>query len=310
MPSTSARPLHGNIPAVVTPFAATGELMLDAFQELLDWYIACGVDGVCVAGDNGESWALTKEERRQLSETAVRHVAGRVPVVMGASAITTRDTIAYAELAAAAGADAILLQPQAYVLKASMAEIVGRYAAVARAVEIPIMAYNSPRRTNLNMDVRILGAVCDAAPVVALKEASRDLFHVTHVLHAFADRIAVMTGPAPFIFPTIPLGAKGFVSSGPELFGREAMRIISLAKAGPSAEAREFHYRLTVVYETLMETGTWPAALKAAIGLLGLPAGVPRDPVQTLPPDQMAKLKRVMGEIGLLPGERQRHVAE
>lgn len=292
--------ITGNVPAIVTPFNAQGDLMLDAFQALIDWHLDCGVNGLCVAGDNGESWALAKDERKLLYETAVRRVAKRVPVICGASATTARDSIAYAEIAAKAGADAILLQPQAYVLKATRGEIVARYAAVAKAVPIPVVAYNSPRRTGLNMEPDVFAAVCDVAPVVATKEASRDMFHVSEMLHRFASRISILTGPAPFIVPTVPLGARGFISSGPELFGREAARIMSLAANPGTPEARAMHYRLTKIYVTLMETGTWPAALKQAQVLLGLPAGVPREPVQPLSPDQTDKLRRVMNELGLL----------
>lgn len=292
--------ITGNVPAIVTPFNAQGDLMLDAFQALIDWHLDCGVNGLCVAGDNGESWALAKDERKLLYETAVRRVGKRVPVICGASATTARDSIAYAEIAANAGADAILLQPQAYVLKGTRGEIVARYAAVAKAVPIPVVAYNSPRRTGLNMEPDVFAAVCDVAPVVATKEASRDMFHVSEMLHRFADRISILTGPAPFIVPTVPLGARGFISSGPELFGREASRIMGLAANPGTAEARRMHYRLTKIYVTLMETGTWPAALKQAHVLLGLPAGVPREPVQPLSPDQTEKLRRVMDELGLL----------
>jgi 4-hydroxy-tetrahydrodipicolinate synthase len=295
-----AKPIVGNIPAIVTPFSAKGELMLDAFAALIDWHIECGVDGLCIAGDNGESWALAKDERKALFEAAVRRVRGRVPVICGASATTARDSIAYAELAATAGADAILLQPQAYVLKATRSEMVARYAAVAKAVPIPVVAYNSPRRTGLNMDPDTFAAVCDAAPIVATKEASRDMFHVSEMLHRFASRISILTGPAPFILPTVPLGAKGFISSGPELFGREARSIMTLAATPGTPEARRMHWRLTRIYVTLMETGTWPAALKHAQALLGLPVGVPREPVQPLSKEQAEKLRATMIELDLL----------
>jgi 4-hydroxy-tetrahydrodipicolinate synthase len=169
-----AKPIVGNIPAIVTPFSDKGELMLDAFGALIDWHPECAVDGLCIAGDNGEPWALTKDERKALFETGVKRVRGRVPVICGASATTARDSIAYAELAASAGADAILLQPQAYVLKATRSEMVARYAAVAKAVPIPVVAYNSPRRTGLNMDPDTFAAVCDAGSLSAIASALAD----------------------------------------------------------------------------------------------------------------------------------------
>lgn len=295
-----ARAIVGNIPAVATPFAANGDLRLDAFEAVIDWHLANGVDGICVAGDNGESWALTKDERKLLCRAAVKRVAGRVPVVMGASTITTRDTVAYAVLAAEEGADAILLQPQAYVLKGSKAEIVARYAAVAKATTIPIVAYNSPRRTGINIEPDVFAAICDASPVVAVKEASRDIFHITAMLERFADKIAILAGPAPFILPSIAMGAKGFISSGPEFLGREATKIMALGLAAPGPETRRMQFRLNAIYVALMETGTWPSALKHAHHLLGIDAGVPREPVMPLNPEQAAKLKSVMTGLGLI----------
>lgn len=291
--------IEGHIPAVVTPFDDSGQLMIDDFVELVRWHLANGVDGICVAGDNGEAWSLTLEERRRLAEVAVREAAGKVPVIMGASAITSRQTIALADVAAAGGVDALLLQPQSYVLKATPAEIISRYRAVAEAVRVPIIAYNSPRRTGVNMDVPTLRAVCDVAPVVAVKEASRDFFHTTHVIEELGNRLAVLIGPSPFIFPGLALGARGFISSGPELLGGAALQIKELALQPPSAESRRLHFTLTSIYEALMETGTWPAALKAAHNLIGLRVGVPREPVGALPPDAEENLRRALLARGL-----------
>jgi 4-hydroxy-tetrahydrodipicolinate synthase len=292
--------IQGNIPAVVTPFTSSGDLMIDAFAEMVRWHLANGVDGICVAGDNGEAWSLSLDERRLLAETAVREVGGRVPVLMGASAITSRLTVTLAEIAASAGVDALLVQPQAYVLKATPADIIGRYKMVAQAVPLPIIAYNSPRRTGINIDVRTLAAVCDVAPIVGVKEASRDFFHVTHVIEEVGERLAVLMGPCPYILPGLALGARGFISSGPELLGAGAQRIMALGDKAPSAESRRLHFTLTTIYEALMDTGTWPSALKAALNMIGAPAGVPREPVSALPSEATNKLRSVLQALGLL----------
>ena len=293
--------IEGNIPAVVTPFDDTGELMLDAFEQVVAWHLDMGADGICVAGDNGEAWSLSPEERRRLAEAAVRVAKGRVPVVMGASAPTARQTIGYAEIAAEAGVDALMTGPQSYVLKASTAEIVGRFVAVHKAVPLPFVAYNSPRRTGINLDVETLGAVCDAVSVVALKEASRDVFHTTNIIRVHGQCLSVLIGPCPLIIPGLALGARGFISSGPELFGKQAAEIRRLASEAPGDERQSMHFALTSVYETLMGTGTWPSALKASLNMIGVPAGLPREPVQPLSPADTAKLEAVLREVAVLP---------
>jgi 4-hydroxy-tetrahydrodipicolinate synthase len=297
----TASTLHGFLPAVVTPFTPAGEIMEDAFREVVARQIRIGASGICVAGDNGESWTLDLAERSRLTRLAVDVAAGRVPVIMGASAPGSAQTIRYAQAAKESGAAGVLVMPQPYVLKASRAELVRRFAALAGAVDIPIVAYNSPRRSGIELSVDDIGAICDAAPVIGIKESHRDFFHHTHLLERFRDRIAIMTGPSHFILPCIALGARGFIATGPELLGEEAGRIVDVALQAPGAAQRSLHYRLTVLYQMLMGTGTWPSALKASLNLLGWPAGVPRDPVLPLEGADLEKMRRTLGELGLLP---------
>ena len=281
----SALKMGGYWPAVVTPFAADGALRYDDFRIVVRALIDAGADGICIAGDNGESWALTPDERGRLVREA-RSVAGTAfPLILGASAATTRQSIAYAEIAAREGADGILLMPQTYVLKATRAELVAHFRKVATATPLPIVAYNSPRRAGIAMTVDDIVAIVEAAPVVGLKESTRELAHLSEVIRRLGDRIGVMTGP-------------GFISSGPELLGPLAGRLMAIGGAAPSTGFRVAHHALSRIYEMLMSTGTWPAALKAGLTLIGLPAGVPRDPVQPLADDARARLATLLRELG------------
>lgn len=295
--------IEGYIPAVVTPFDAAGELMIDAFEELVAWHLSMGADAICVAGDNGEAWTLSLDERRALVRAAVKVVGGRAPVIMGASAPTAKQSIVYAEAAAEAGANVLMVGPQAYVGKATTAELTERFAAIHRAVPLPILVYNSPRRTGLNLDADRLGAVADAAPVIGLKEAARDFFQVSEILERFSERMSVLIGPCPMILWGVPLGAKGFIASGPELYGPLAARIVAMAKEAPGEEQRRLHFGLTRIYAFLMSVGTWPAALKAALGLIGLPAGLPREPVRPLSIEDRERLKALLEELGVATSE-------
>jgi len=290
-------PVAGNVPAIVTPFDAAGRIDHAAFDALLEWHLARGVDGICVAGDNGESWALSGEDRCRLATQAVRATAGRVPVIVGASAPTARASIAYAEALADTGIAALMIGPQAYLMKASTRELVTRIEQIHRAVSLPIVLYNSPRRTGIGLTIESMTALIEAVPVIALKEASRDFFYLTHVIRTFRTRLAVLVGPAPFILPGLQLGAAGFISSGPEFFAETA--VIARSGTKPMDETlRDLHWRYTRLYETLMALGTWPSALKAAHGLLGLPGGVPHEPVLPLDDDDLETLRRVLDEVG------------
>jgi 4-hydroxy-tetrahydrodipicolinate synthase len=292
---------EGHVPAVPTPFNEAGDLMIDSYAEGLRWYLdEVRTDGICVAGDNGEAWALTLEDRRRLAETTVKVVGGRVPTLMGASAPTSRQSIEFAEIAAEAGIDALMTGPQPYVLRATKKELVLRFETIHKAVPLPFVVYNSPTRTGLNLGVEELGAICDAVSVVGLKEASSDMFHISNVIRVFGERFCVFVGSGECLLPGLALGGRGFISTGPELFGETASRFRSLATGKPSEESLRLHLSLARVFRFLMDVGTRPSAFKAALNLIGFPAGVPREPVQPLTPEDTEKLQALLQEVGIL----------
>ena len=296
----SRHTLKGFVPAIVTPFSADGAIVEEAFGDIVEWLIGLKAEAICVAGDNGESWNLDVNERSRLTRLAVDRAAGRIPIITGVSAPSATQTIRYAKAVIEEGASGLLVLPQPYVLKASRDELVRRFDALARAVETPIVAYNSPRRSGIDLTLDDLDAIMKVAPIVGIKEASRDFFHHTHLIERFRDRLAIMVGPCHFIVPGLALGAHGYIATGPELLGAMASRIPDLARAAPGPELARVHNQLTTVYEMMMGTGTWPAALKAALNLLGQPAGVPREPVMPLVGADLEKVQRTMRACGLI----------
>ena len=300
-PKLTRHTLKGFVPAIVTPFAPDGAIVEDAFGALVEWLIGLGAEAICVAGDNGESWNLDIDERRRLTRLAVDRAAGRIPIITGVSAPSAAQTIKYARAVVEAGASGLLVLPQPYVLKASRDELTRRFAALAHAVDTPIVAYNSPRRSSgIELTLDDLDAIMNVAPIVGIKEASRDFFHHTRLIERFRDRLSIMVGPCHFLIPALALGAHGYIASGPELLGPMAGKIIPLAQAAPSPELARVHYQLTAVYEMMMGTGTWPSALKAALNLLGQPAGVPREPVMPLAGGDLEKVRKTLVTYGLL----------
>jgi 4-hydroxy-tetrahydrodipicolinate synthase len=283
--------LHDMHPAVVTPFDAAGNIVAEAFRELVEFLIGLGATGICVAGDNGEGWALAAEERGRLVRLAHEQAHGRVRISCGCSAPTAREALAHACAARDNGADALLSMPPTYVLKGSRTEILNRFEQLGRHVALPVIVYNSPRRHGYSLSVSDIEAVMGVADVIGLKESSRDFFHHAEVLHALSGRLAVMTGPCHYILPSLRLGAAGFIATGPEFLASQAADIRRLAMAEASASANAVHHKLAAIYRLLMETGTWPAAFKAALNLIGLPAGLPRDPVRELEGTELARIR-------------------
>ncbi|RVT85215.1 dihydrodipicolinate synthase family protein [Rhodobacteraceae bacterium CCMM004] len=294
--------LHGFVPATVTPFSHTGEIVWEAFAEVLDFLVGRGASAICVAGDNGESWALSAVERGQLVRFAKDRLGDAVPVILGISAPTMDAVTGYIRAAQENGADALLSMPQTYVLKASDEEVMHRFARVSAATDLPVILYNSPRRAGMSLTVDQIARLCDAGNVIGLKESQRDFFHHSHLLDRLAERLSVMTGPSHYILPNFGLGARGFIATGPELISARPSDLAAIARTPGSAAYRTAHRELTTIYETLMRIGTWPSALKAALELIGVPAGVPRDPVLRLGDKDTDALRAMLDGLGRARG--------
>ena len=298
------KPVFGGLFSVtVTPFGPDGMLDLSAFATILQWHIAQGSAGLAIAADNGEASLLTVTERQALAETAVRVAAGRVPVVMGAMgthAFTAADTIKMVEVAAAAGVDAVLVSPAPYIGTATRAEVVGRYREIHRAVNLPVIAYNNPRHFGVAVEGDTLQQLMDEIDLVGIKESSRQFLDVSEGIARFGDRLSIFMGCGYLLMPGLALGAAGVLSTGVDLFGRDAARIVALARGPACTESRRLHLKIARAYTFLLETGTPPAALKALLTLLGLPAGIPRLPAHPLAGAELDRLRALFTELGVL----------
>jgi len=291
--------LHGFVPAIVTPFARDGAIDEGAFKEIAAWLIGNGATGLCIAGDNGESWALSPAERGRLTALAKQVGGEGVPIISGSSAPTLDASLAYARAARDNGADALLMMPPTYVLKGTADEVLRRFDRVAADSGLPIVAYNSPRRAGHSMPLDLIGRLIEETPVIGIKESDRDFPRLGRLIHDYGARMQVMVGPSYFLLPGLALGAAGFIATGPELLGADAGRLVEVARAKPGEEYRRLHHRLSEIYQMLMNTGTWPAALKAALTILGQPAGAPRDPVLPLDEKAHGELAAAMAALGI-----------
>lgn len=299
--------IEGLFSVTVTPFDAEGALDLGAFATILRWHIAQGSAGLAIAADNGEASLLTLTERQGMAETAVRVADGRVPVVMGTMgthAFTAADTIKMGEIAAAAGVDALLVSPAPYNGQATRAELVGRFRAIHRAVPLPIVAYNNPRHFGVGIEGDTLQHLMDEVDVVAVKQSSRDFREVSYAIERFGERVSMMIGCAWFIMPGLSLGGAGVLSTGVDLLGGGSARLLGLARGPACPERTRLHLAMSRAYSFLLETGSAPSALKALLGMIGLPAGQPRLPVLPLDGENAARLRALFIELGVLDAGR------
>ena len=291
--------LHGFVPAIVTPFSSTGEIMLDAFEEIFEFLIARGATTICIAGDNGESWTLSASERGQLARHAKDKSGGRVKIMMGISAPTIDSSLDYIKAAEDSGVDVLLSMPQTYVLKASDREVMHRFDQVSAATKLPLVLYNSPRRAGFSLSVDQIESLTNHHNVIGIKESERDFFHHTKLLSRLGNKLSVMTGPCHFILPNFALGAAGFIATGPEFTDMLPSDMAKAARNESEEAYRHAHNQLTSLYELLMGIATWPAGFKAALNLIGLPAGVPRDPVLAATTEDIDRIKNTFDQLGV-----------
>ena len=156
--------------------------MFDAFEEVFEFLIARGATTICIAGDNGESWALSASERGQLARLAKDEANGRVKIMMGISAPTITASLAYVKAAEDSGVDVLLSMPQTYVLKASDREVMHRFDQISAATKLPLVLYNSPRRAGFSLSVDQIESLTNHHNVIGIKESERDFFHHTKLL--------------------------------------------------------------------------------------------------------------------------------
>lgn len=291
---------RGSFVAVVTPFGEDGAIDERAFRANIEFLLDGGADGIVVSGCTGESWALSAEERLHLFRLAVDTVGGRGPVIGGTGGIGTDGVIALSRAARQAGCAGVMVLPPYYCMLGPR-EVVAHYHAISREAQVPILLYNIPRRTGVNLSPDLLERIVDAEWVVAIKESSNDFIQTEATVVTVGDRITVFTGhSAERAVPALLMGCKGFVSSmESQTFGAPAIQMYDLVQAGRLDEARAIQQRTLTLDIAMRKVATFPANLKAAMNLLGRRGGVPRRPLLAPSADEIAQIEAVLASHGL-----------
>jgi len=292
--------LHGVIPPLVTPMHPDGSLNLAAMPALVEAMLDAGVHAIFTPGSQSEAYALSADERAQVIDAALEAVDGRVPVIAGTGAITTRDAIAHSQRAERAGADALsILTP--YFITPSQDEIYAYYADVAAAVSLPILGYSNPQRAVVRIAPSTLGRLAADIPhFVGVKDSSGDVAETTAIIRACPPDFKVFVGRDTLIYPSLCIGAAGTVALSVNVAPRLAVGIYKAFRAGDHARARALQERLSRLREGLPRFGSYPVWVKEAMSLLGLPAGPARKPILPLGEEQRAELRALLAGVGLL----------
>lgn len=290
----------GYMIAAITPFNEDGSIDESAFRQSLENEIRSGVNGLVVAGNTGESWALDEAEKRYLYELAVKQVEGRVPVLAGTDAMRVNETIALARHAAELAMDGIMvLPPPCCVPKPP--EIVAFYKAISEATSIPILLHNDPSRVVVNISPETVRELAEIDNVVAIKEGCPDVMQELETLRLAHDRIRVMCGwPFRRALWSFAMGADGCVGGADVVLAGEAYQLWNLVQTGQLEKAKQVQARLQTLGRGLAAAGTFHAAVKEALRLLGRPGGHVRRPLLPLDANGKRKVKETLSELGLL----------
>ena len=286
----------GSIVAIVTPFR-DNKLDEKALTGLIEWHIAEGTNAIVPCGTTGESATLTYEEHYRVIELTVQVVNGRVPVIAGTGANATEETIMMTREAQKVGADgALLVVP--YYNKPTQEGLYLHYRKIAEAVDIPIVLYNVPGRTALNMLPSTVARLADIDNITAIKEASGSMAQVSEVIRMCGDKITVLSGDDFTTFPLMALGGRGTISVSANVAPRDLADMCRHLLQGNYDEARQIHFRLETLNKAMfLETN--PIPVKTALSMMGKIAEEMRLPLCPMSSGNKDKLRKIMDDYGL-----------
>ena len=289
----------GSLTALITPFR-DGEVDEAAFRALIEWQIAEGTHGLVPVGTTGESPTLTYGEHRRVVALCVEAAAGRVPVIAGAGSNSTVQAIAHAKDALAAGADAALVVTP-YYNKPTQDGLYRHFAAIADAVEIPIIVYNIPARCVVDITVETMAALARLPNIIGVKDATQDIARISAQRHAIGPDFLQLSGEDATALAVMAHGGHGCISVTANVAPRACSRFQNACLEGDFAAALKIQDRLMPLHEALF-VETSPAPVKFAVSELGLCAPDTRLPLAPLTAATRDRVRAAMALAGLIEG--------
>jgi len=286
------------VTAMVTPFNADESINYEEAAKLAKYLVENGSDSLVVTGTTGESPTLTHEEDLLLYKTVIAAVNGKAKVIAGTGSNSTKTTIEYTQKAKNLGVDGVLLVCP-YYNKPTQEGLYQHFKAVAENCNVPIMLYNIPGRTAVNMLPETTAKLSKIENIVCIKEAAGDLKQVEEIKKLVSKDFAIYSGDDALTLEILKRGGKGIVSVAAHLIGKEINQMVQLFEKGQVQEAAKIDQKYQALYKAIF-ISTNPSPIKAALNLLGWKVGGTRLPLTGLSVEQLAILKANMQEVGLL----------
>jgi 4-hydroxy-tetrahydrodipicolinate synthase len=288
---------QGSIVAIVTPFKK-GKVDEKALGDLIEWHISQGTDAIVPCGTTGESSTLDYKEHYRVIDLTIKTVNKRIPVIAGTGANCTDETIEITKHAKKSGADAALLVSP-YYNKPTQEGLYRHYKAVAEKVDIPIVLYNVPGRTAVNILPTTVARLAEIKNIVAIKEASGDMKQVSEIIRLCGNKITVISGDDFTTLTLLALGGKGVISVSANVAPRAVSNMCSLWMKGQLDKAREIHFKLEPLNASMfIETN--PIPVKTALAMMGKIQEEFRLPLCEMAPANKEKLRKVLTDLKLI----------
>ncbi len=290
----------GIYPPIVTPFDAAGEIDWAALEANIDRWNETGLAGYVVAGSNGESASLSVDEIVALTARVRRCALPGMKVIAGTGRQSTRETIALTREAAAAGADyALVMTPSFFADQMTGPALTAHYQHVADKAPVPVLLYNVPKYTGVNIKPGLAAALARHPNVIGLKDSSGNITQMMGLLQQCPREFSVLVGNGGAFLSAVSLGAAGAVLALANVAPRECVRVFELVRSGEAAMAQELAFRLVAANTAVTDTYGVPG-LKAALDLLGYAGGWPRLPLMPCDETERALLQAILQDAALL----------
>jgi len=292
--------LGGIYPPIPTPFAGDGEVALQDLRRNLRAWSSTGLAGFVVLGSNGEYVTLSREEKLTTIKVTREEVSSGQAVIAGTGDESTAETVSLSRAAAGLGVDAVIVvTPHYYRSRMDAASLLAHYRAVADSSPVPVMLYNVPANTGIDMPPEVVLRLAEHPNIAGIKDSSGNIPAMAEILRCKPDRFTVFAGSAGFLLPALALGAAGGVVALANVAPKETVALFDAFQAGDLVGARERQLRLLPVNQAV--TARWGVpALKAALDALGYYGGPPRPPLLPLGTAERGQLTSILAGAGLL----------
>ena len=290
----------GIIPAMVTPIDKTGRINEAALRKLVNHLIDGGVHGLFPVGSQGEFFALTFEQKKEVIRIVVNETRGRVPIYAGTGAVTTREAIETTKMARDLGVSAVsVLTP--YFVTPNQKELIEHYVTIAKAVpDLPILLYSNPDRTQVSFPVATVLELAAVDNIIGIKDSSGDMSMTGEYIRITRGmNFHVLAGRDTLIYATLCYGGTGSICATANVDPRVPVEIYEAFIVGDHKRALDAQFRLAPL-RIAFGLGTFPAVIKEALNMIGIDAGPAIRPVGPMTPENREKLRKILADMGLL----------